>query len=1277
MRLLDKSYIQNYINRNASSTIQNRGKSIYKGNRWQLVSFNKDKATATFKVEGTGYQEYQLSLRNIFSDKISGNCTCPYDWGPMCKHEVAVLMALEETMDENLEEAEAEALELEASKAEVVEDIEWEEPSSAGGQPGDNITRVKLGKISHLINYANTSGKMVNKAETYLKFGYIEKLVVDGTKAWVEVYDGVNWFKVSIARVNNNELEAVCSCPNRQYKLCEHKVAGLLYIRKLKGEYLFEQLKDYSVEKQSLLEAYGFSLEDKWTDKFRFNFKNGNLQLEVLDKSLKKLSKASEWKSVIRKINKHKTPDKLLRQTGEETEWQTDWELGYGIYFTKEKELPDVRIVRLIGKTNLDGNRFKSNLKDVSEVEVEMLPPMEDDSVEINHLLKKVSKHNLANYLGRSQSSSLYFYGFSDEEFFTAQNYLWNNFNKLLPLLEEKIVGELVPNRAIKTSNFTQYEVAKDKVTMVFELREADGFLALEGFLSINGEQYLLDELERKSFLFVSRDARLHLLDSIDTAILYENFLSKKGYRIHKNTFLDFYQELLLPLMEHYEVTMDVDIEIEQKTLEGSKRIYIEEAEDFLVFRPKIAYGDVEVNLHGNEKIIIQGKSQGKYIEVVRSFTLEKEFKEVIESFHHLFPDQGVQGFYALNIKEVLKDGWFFKVFENFKEQGIEVFGYDKLKRFKYNPNRPDFNLVASSGIDWFDVKMEVTFGDLKVDLKTIQQAIMRNENFIRLGDGSLGLLPEEWLKKNELLFKMSEVKKDSLQISKLHFSLVDILFEQLDDTEILKEIETKKRKLLNFDQINAYDKPEEVLADLRDYQLSGYNWMCFLDEFGWGGCLADDMGLGKTVQVLTFLQSRANLNPKQTNLIILPTSLIFNWQDEIRKFCPELSYMVHRGSDRARNTDGFAEYHLILTTYGILVRDIEMLQDYNFNYIVLDESQAIKNPNSKRYKAVRLLKAHNRLVLTGTPIENNTFDLFAQMNFLNPGLLGSMRFFKEEFSKPIDKEGDKEKVVQLKKMVYPFLLRRTKEQVATELPEKTESILFCEMTPKQRKIYDTYKINYRERIIEKMNSEGLHKARFFVLEGLLKLRQICDSPALLNNTEEVFENDSIKIETLTEHIMEKTGEHKILVFSQFVKMLGLIRTKMDEKGVVYEYLDGSTKTKDREKGVKRFQNDENCRVFLISLKAGGVGLNLTEADYVYLVDPWWNPAVEAQAIDRTHRIGQTKKVFSYKMICKESIEEKVLKLQDKKKALVTDLISAESSFFKSLGKEDIEELFR
>jgi len=609
------------------------------------------------------------------------------------------------------------------------------------------------------------------------------------------------------------------------------------------------------------------------------------------------------------------------------------------------------------------------------------------------------------------------------------------------------------------------------------------------------------------------------------------------------------------------------------------------------------------------------------------------------------------------------------------KEMKVPVFGFEALKNFRFNTAKPSTHIHLSSGMDWFDARVELAFGEQRIGIAEIQKALSNKQSFVQLNDGTLGILPDEWIKKYELLFKVGEGKNNNLRLSKYHLSVIDELYEQRDEEELSFELDEKYERLRNFKSIPEVAISAQLESRLRPYQLAGFHWLNYLNNVGWGGILADDMGLGKTVQALSMLQHFAEEEGSLKALVVCPTTLIYNWENEIQKFTPSLSHRIHHGNARAKRKEDFGEENIIITTYGTLRSDVQMLMKIPFDYVVLDESQAIKNPTSKVTRAAGLLKAKNRICMSGTPLQNNTFDIYAQMNFLNPGLLGSVEFFRNEFSTPIDKLGEQEQKEHLKKLLYPFILRRTKEQVAKDLPEKTETILYCEMEKEQRRVYESYRNAYRNRILGVIDEQGVGRSQLTILQGLMKLRQICDSPAILNE-EEKYPNDSIKLEELTREITENIGEHKALIFSQFLGMLALIKKTLTENEIDFEYFDGSTSPADREKAIQNFQTNEKCRVFLISLKAGGVGLNLTAADYVYIVDPWWNPAVEQQAIDRTHRIGQTKNIFAYRMICKDTIEDKILKLQERKRILAKELISDDQAFVKSLTREDVEYLF-
>jgi SNF2 family DNA or RNA helicase len=431
-------------------------------------------------------------------------------------------------------------------------------------------------------------------------------------------------------------------------------------------------------------------------------------------------------------------------------------------------------------------------------------------------------------------------------------------------------------------------------------------------------------------------------------------------------------------------------------------------------------------------------------------------------------------------------------------------------------------------------------------------------------------------------------------------------------------------------------------------------------------------MGLGKTVQTLALLQNEKEKGATNASLLIMPTSLIYNWLMEARKFTPSLKIFNYTGTHREKNVAQFEGYDLVLTSYGTTRIDIDHLKNYYFNYIILDESQAIKNPDSNIARAVRELKSKYKLILTGTPIENSTMDLWSQMTFINPGLLGNQSFFRNEFLMPIEKKQDEIKTKRLYSIIKPFILRRHKSQVATELPEKIENIKYCKMTSEQEKEYEKVKSNYRNMILESIEEKGMSSSQLLVLQGLTKLRQIANHPKMVI---EGYEADSGKLEDVT-HMLQNalSSNHKILVFSQFVKHLSIFKDYLSREKITYAYLDGTTK--DRQAQVDYFQNNEEVKVFLISLKAGGLGLNLTAADYVFILDPWWNPAVEAQAVDRAYRIGQKNKVFTYKFITTNTVEEKILNLQKNKLKLANDLITTEESFVKNLSKEDIQSIF-
>ena len=581
-----------------------------------------------------------------------------------------------------------------------------------------------------------------------------------------------------------------------------------------------------------------------------------------------------------------------------------------------------------------------------------------------------------------------------------------------------------------------------------------------------------------------------------------------------------------------------------------------------------------------------------------------------------------------------------------------------------------EFKLALSTGIDWFDLDGGIDYGGQSVNLPDLLAAARRGETMIELGDGSMGMLPEEWLKKFGMLADLGTAENGALRFNASQAGVLDALLANQPEIQVDAAFEKVRERLRQFEGVVALDSPPGFHGELRPYQREGLGWLDYLQRFGFGGILADDMGLGKTIQVLALLQRRRyRRQAKGPALAVVPRSLVFNWIQEAAKFTPRLKVLDYTGPGRHSLREKFAEYDLIITTYGTLRTDITELTNFEFDYVMLDESQAIKNADSQSAKAARLLRARHRLAISGTPIENHLGELWSVIEFLNPGMLGSDTVFKKYASAGTGAGLDAADRILLAKTLRPFILRRTKSQVVQDLPEKTEQTLYCDMETEQRRCYDELRVHYRDALLRK-DAVELNRSKIEVLEALLRLRQAACHPGLINP--DVSSEPSAKLEMLLPSIAEVVEEgHKVLVFSQFTSFLAIVRERLDQEQLVYEYLDG--RTRNRAAKVERFQNDPACPIFLISLKAGGLGLNLTAAEYVYLLDPWWNPAVEAQAIDRSHRIGQTQHVFAYRLICRGTVEEKILELQQKKRDLADAILNADNRVISTLTREDLE----
>ncbi len=663
--------------------------------------------------------------------------------------------------------------------------------------------------------------------------------------------------------------------------------------------------------------------------------------------------------------------------------------------------------------------------------------------------------------------------------------------------------------------------------------------------------------------------------------------------------------------------------------------------------------------------------SNNEYAVYRRNYELEKK---VYQFFTKKFRTRFQQDYYLRIFRVPVNQTQFLLAYgKMILDEGIEI--RLKGKKKKITTSTGTFALRVSPELDWFDVK--VGYRDSDGNIRDIEfDPSLLSEGLVKAGDQYV-IVTEKDIAKLKALLEEGMSKKGELKVSKFRFHFIDDFYSDIINNrdEEIKRIRDISAQLQSFEKIKKHALPRGFNGTLRDYQHGGYNWLFFLDEYGLGGCLADDMGLGKTVQALAFFQKLKEDNRLKASLVVVPVNTIANWESEIHRFAPKLSYLLYYGPARVKMLEDIDAYDFILTSYQTLRNDIALFKEIHFNYVLLDESQNIKNFNSLLFKAVRVLKSDHRVSLTGTPIENSILELWSQMEFLNPGMLEGKKSFMSTFVRPIEKQLNSEAAQRLRKIIYPFILRRKKEDVVKELPDKSEVVLYSQMGERQSEIYEQHKEFYRKAISRKIERDGIGKSAIEILAALLKLRQIALFPVLADR--KFRRVQSCKFQQMTDIVEEILQEnHKIVMFSQFVQCLAIIREYVQKSGFSHSYIDGSVKSGQRKKEIQKFQERDDYRLFLLSLRAGGVGINLTAADYVILFDPWWNPAVESQAVDRVHRIGQTKKVIAYKMVTKSTVEEKMLVLQERKKELANELITTEAGFFKSLTGEDVIGLF-
>jgi superfamily II DNA or RNA helicase len=811
-------------------------------------------------------------------------------------------------------------------------------------------------------------------------------------------------------------------------------------------------------------------------------------------------------------------------------------------------------------------------------------------------------------------------------------------------------------------------EVCTDQASALFHFKRNE-----EGtryYATIRHRDALLKFTKKEAFVLVNHpcwflveDRLVSFYDGIEGSKL-KPFIDKYYIAVPPNTEKQFFENFGQHLVEKFRIRTEGSIHFEQDKPDGWAILKLaENLAGKKCFHWEWRYGTTLFDDQDQRpsEVHIDWKNNEIFIhKIKRNLRKEKEIRHWITQLGLINWSGSLYG-----TNEDI-GGWISEHYESLTQMGVRV--EMEVGGKTYFPGKPALQMSVQAESDWLDLKAELKIGPFTIPFLSLKPYIMRGEREFKLPNGQYALIPDTWFARLADIFQMGHETPNGLQFKKFHYAAL----QGWEDPD--PEFKISGTDLIDPKPLVSVESPSLLQAQLRDYQKGGLDWMTFLRSNGFGGILADDMGLGKTIQtiaLITLLQERGELG---SVLLVVPSSLIFNWANELQKFAPHLRVYIHTGIHRTKEPATFQFHQVSITTYGIMRNDIEFLEKISWDILVLDEAQSIKNPESVSTKAALKLQAKLRLALTGTPVENSVIDLWSIMNFVNPGLLGGQHFFEKKYQKLIDRQEAPELAENLRRMLHAFLLRRTKEQVAKELPEKVESTIFCPMTEEQEKAYEKVKNGFRNEYLDQLSIEGLAKSRFLLLRGLTMLRQLANHPAMLQSD---YVHSSGKFEEVIHRIAEVTASgSKVLVFSQFVKHLSLIRKEFDRRKWTYCYLDGSTSISDRKKEVERFSEPHAKEsVFLLSLKAGGLGLNLTAADYVMILDPWWNPAIERQAVDRSHRIGQTKTVFSYKYITKGSIEEKIMKLQQAKQQVSDQLIQEEAGLVKSLTLEEIRDL--
>jgi len=1039
-------YLIKHIHNNGTDEVIRRGKRIHALNNIELVEYDDLSGHVVMRVKDDGYTTYYKIHIYKYKDptSLTLRCTCPYNLSEICRHKAGALFYLQDLLDKNMLGD---------------QELEYDQ----------RHTVVKMKQLELKMIRLFSSPANFEAAEDFLRTG--RALVLEAKDECVKArvdWEGVS-FQVLIKKNEERNFDTSCNCRSEKaHPLCLHKSIVFLQLLRNYGVGYFDTIRNLDKEKNKLLALYGYSLNDDLTGKFEFTYNQGKPFLRLLDPSIRRIAQVPAGNSSAEEVATAQPAERKVAPMAEPASsiaaaTPEQQQLGVVIAFDKEQFQP-VQFIGIAGDTDDEKTRYISKVTrlDVTRyVNAEQLSDTDKITLE---LLRKLQPGEVSKFIDKNSPFAGIWEnivhqqqeGLPDETFELMVEYLFPRLRQLFRhLAESPFIFHVPKGKTFTTAQLKKMEILPDPVVPEFTVHYANGQYEVACKVATPEGLFSVAENGWNSPMFFNKADRFYLWQKKEDITQVARFLPSGTWVIPAAEWPAALTETIIPLSREYRMHFGNLPREEVKDEKPLMKVVLREKKENLLFQPVFSYRGYEVKPGDKEQIFLP--LADRLLVIKRQLAAERAFYDKIASLHQGFFKTD-DGLLALKGSEVLKNNWFFLFVDAVQEQNIPIHGLETLKNFRFNTAKPATKIFISSHTDWFDAKVEISFGHQKITVDDVKKALANKQQFVQLQDGSLGILPDEWLKKYALLFRVGDGKAGNMKLSKYHFSVIEELYMQRDEQELYFQLEEKYERLRENHSIEPIEPPAHLKEVLRPYQESGFQWLNYLREVKWGGILADDMGLGKTIQALSFLHHLKQVNGSLRALVVCPTTLLFNWQNEIVKFTPGLTYYVHHGSTRTRDFLRKTDIDIIITTYGTLRSDIRQLVELSFDYVVLDESQAIKNPSSKVTRAAGLLKAANRLCLSGTPLQNNTFDIFAQMNFLNPGMLGTVEMFKQEFSIPIDKFGEKEQKDHLRKLLYPFILRRTKEQVARDLPEKQEMVLFCEMGEEQRKIYESYR---------------------------------------------------------------------------------------------------------------------------------------------------------------------------------------------------------------------------